>query len=138
MRLRPAFDCPICGLQITAPHYKRHVNAHERRGVSTAKVDAAWRAFIEHDQAATATPEGAARMAEARWIKVLWARSARYQTTNFVAAWPDSLREYMREEYDARVEEARTWSLGLYHDSDGPWEFWVTDEIVTSTQERDS
>lgn len=56
-RRRRAFGCPICGVQITAAHYKRHVNAHERRGVPTATVNAAWRAFVAFNETRTATHE---------------------------------------------------------------------------------
>lgn len=68
-----------------------------------------------------------------RSIKVLWARSARYQYDNLVGAWADSLAESLPEEFDARVEEAKEWFLGLGDESDGPWEFWISDETVTST-----
>lgn len=39
--------CPICGRPIALSHFKRHVNAHERRGYPTPLVNRAWVAFVD-------------------------------------------------------------------------------------------
>ncbi len=58
-------------------------------------------------------------------VHVLWAVSERYPLAQFVAAFSDGLHNAMREEFEARVAEAKEWFLGFVDDDDAPWTFWT-------------
>lgn len=63
-------------------------------------------------------------------IHALWGRSDRYQTPNFIAAWPDGIVDAWHEWYLELRETAIRDFLDFGDESDGPWTFWMTVECI--------
>ncbi len=69
-------------------------------------------------------------------VHVLWAVSERYPLAQFVAAFSDGLHDAMREEFEARVTEAKEWFLSFDDADDAPWTFWTAAHRIEHAPRR--